>query len=182
VGRRSVQRPRNALGAKLRRSAWRLIRWPVSVLGAVVGGVLIAGIWYAFELPEQYIWTGALIGFVAGGAISFVIFSFRVVTEVLGVIAVGLIFFCLFFRVVTFSNDFTVIAKKHPTFSRTFVDLDDYTKRGNDAVKDYNADALNPFMSQSSFETYLRRHGIDPVVYNELWEKGLIRQEGKDKE
>lgn len=99
---------------------------------------------------------------------------------VLGVITAGLIIFCLFFRVVTFSNDFTVIAKKHPTFSSTFVDLDDYIKRGNDAVEEYNADGLNPYMSQSSLETYLRRHGIDPVVYNELWEKGLIGQKGED--
>jgi len=45
---------------------------------------------------------------------------------ILGVIIAGLIFFCLFFRVVILSGDFTVIAKKHPTFSNTFVNFDDY--------------------------------------------------------
>lgn len=98
----------------------------------------------------------------------------------LGIITVGLIFFCLFFRVVTFSNDFTVIAKKHPTFSNTFVDLEDYIKRGNDAIEQYNSDGLNQYMSQSSLETYIRRHGIDPAVYNELWEKGLIGPKEED--
>ena len=95
-------------------------------------------------------------------------------------IAVGLIFFCLFFRVITFSNDFTVIAKKHPTFSNTFIDLEDYIKRGNDAIEQYNSDGLSPYISQSSIETYIRRHGIDPMVYNELWEKGLIKSKGPD--
>jgi len=92
---------------------------------------------------------------------------------VLGVIAVGLIFFCLFFRVVTFSNDFTVIAKKHPTFSNTFVDLDNFIKRCNEATKEYNKDR---FDSNRNLETYLRSYAIDPALYEELCEKGLIRR------
>lgn len=55
-----------------------LMRWAVSILGAVAGGLLTAGVWYAFGLPEQYIWAGALIGVIAGGMISFIIFKIAV--------------------------------------------------------------------------------------------------------
>jgi len=51
-----------------------LMRWGVSILGAVAGGILTAAIWYAFELPEKYILAGAIIGVVGGGMISFIIF------------------------------------------------------------------------------------------------------------
>jgi len=52
-----------------------LMRWAVCILGAVAGGIIAAGIWYAFSLPESYIWAGALTGIVAGGMISFIIFK-----------------------------------------------------------------------------------------------------------
>lgn len=55
-----------------------LMRWAVSILGAAAGGLLTAGLWYAFELPEQYIWAGGLVGVVAGGMISFIIFKIAV--------------------------------------------------------------------------------------------------------
>lgn len=55
-----------------------LMRWGVSALGAVAGGILAGGVWYAFQLPEQYIWAGALIGVIAGGMISFIIFKIAV--------------------------------------------------------------------------------------------------------
>ncbi|MHC4068781.1 MAG: hypothetical protein ACYS18_09635 [Planctomycetota bacterium] len=55
-----------------------LMRWAVSILGAVAGGVLTGGIWYAFKLPEQYIWAGAVIGAVAGGMIAFITFKIAV--------------------------------------------------------------------------------------------------------
>lgn len=55
-----------------------LMRWAVSLLGAVAGGILTSGIWYAFELPEKYILAGAIIGIVAGGMISFIIFKIAV--------------------------------------------------------------------------------------------------------
>lgn len=55
-----------------------LMRWAVSILGAVAGGILTAGLWYACKLPEQYIWAGALIGIVAGGMISFIVFRIAV--------------------------------------------------------------------------------------------------------
>ena len=56
-----------------------LMRWSVCVLGAASGGILTSGIWYACGLPERYILAGALIGMVAGGMISFIIFKIAVV-------------------------------------------------------------------------------------------------------
>jgi hypothetical protein len=55
-----------------------LMRWAVSILGALAGATITAGIWYACKLPEQYIWAGGLIGMVAGGMISFIIFKIAV--------------------------------------------------------------------------------------------------------
>jgi hypothetical protein len=56
-----------------------LMRWAVSILGAVAGGILSSGIWYASGLTERYIWAGALIGMVAGGMISFIVFKVAVI-------------------------------------------------------------------------------------------------------
>lgn len=56
-----------------------LIRWAVCILGAAAGGILTSGIWYACGFPERYIWAGALIGMVAGGMISFIVFKIAVV-------------------------------------------------------------------------------------------------------
>ena len=56
-----------------------LMRWAVSILGAVAGGILTSGIWYACGLPEKYIWAGGLVGVVAGGMISFIIFKVAVI-------------------------------------------------------------------------------------------------------
>ena len=50
----------------------------MSILGAVAGGILTAGLWYACKLPEQYIWAGGLVGVVAGGMISFIVFKIAV--------------------------------------------------------------------------------------------------------
>ena len=52
-----------------------LMRWGVSILGAIAGGILTSGAWYALGLPQQYIWAGGLIGLIAGGMISFIIFK-----------------------------------------------------------------------------------------------------------
>ena len=54
------------------------MRWGVSILGAAAGGILAGGVWYAFKLPEQYIWAGALVGIIAGGMISFIIFKIAI--------------------------------------------------------------------------------------------------------
>jgi hypothetical protein len=56
-----------------------LMRWAVSILGAVAGGTVTSGIWYACGLTEKYIWAGALIGIIAGGMISFIIFKVAVI-------------------------------------------------------------------------------------------------------
>jgi hypothetical protein len=55
-----------------------LMRWAVSMLGAIAGGILSGGVWYAFELPQKYIWAGAIIGMVAGGMIAFIAFKVAV--------------------------------------------------------------------------------------------------------
>jgi hypothetical protein len=56
-----------------------LMKWAVCLLGAVAGGILSSGIWYACGLTEGYILAGALIGMVAGGMISFIIFKVAVI-------------------------------------------------------------------------------------------------------
>jgi len=70
-----------------------LMRWAVCILGAVAGGILASGIWYATKLPEPYIWAGALTGIVAGGMISFIVFKVAVMLFTSlwgsGLIAVG---------------------------------------------------------------------------------------------
>ncbi len=60
---------------------WRVFKVLVVISFAflgLAGGLLTAGIWYACGLPEQYIWAGALVGIVAGGMISFIIFRIAV--------------------------------------------------------------------------------------------------------
>ena len=56
-----------------------LMRWAVSILGALAGGIVTAGLWYAFELPEAYIWAGGLIGLIAGGMIAFIALKWAVI-------------------------------------------------------------------------------------------------------
>ena len=56
-----------------------LMKWAVCLLGAVAGGILSSGIWYASGLTERYILAGALIGMVAGGMISFIVFKVAVI-------------------------------------------------------------------------------------------------------
>lgn len=55
-----------------------LMKWGVSILGALAGGVITSGLWYACELPEQYIWAGSLVGIVAGGMIAFIALKWAV--------------------------------------------------------------------------------------------------------
>ncbi len=55
-----------------------MMRWAVSILGALSGAIITAGIWYALELPEEYMWAGGLTGLVAGGMISFIVFKIAV--------------------------------------------------------------------------------------------------------
>ena len=55
------------------------MRWGVSLLGAASGGILTAGLWLALGLPEQYVWAGGLVGLIAGGMISFIVFKIAVI-------------------------------------------------------------------------------------------------------
>jgi hypothetical protein len=55
-----------------------LMKWCVSLLGAVAGGIITGGLWYAFGLPDMYLWAGAIIGVVAGGLISFILLKVSV--------------------------------------------------------------------------------------------------------
>ena len=52
-----------------------LMKWFVCVLGAVAGGILTGGLWYAFDFSQTYIWAGVGLGIIAGGMISFIVFK-----------------------------------------------------------------------------------------------------------
>jgi len=56
-----------------------LMRWGVTALGAISGGILTAGVWLAVGLPQQYVWAGGLVGLIAGGMISFIVFKIAVI-------------------------------------------------------------------------------------------------------
>ena len=84
-----------------------LMRWAVSILGALAGGVIAAGVWHACNLPQQFVWAGALIGLVAGGMLSFVVFKLSVMlfTSFAGSSLVILGGFALVYRFETFVQD-----------------------------------------------------------------------------
>ena len=46
-----------------------LMKWCVSVLGAIAGGIITSGIWIAFGLSDAYLPAGFVVGVVAGGLI-----------------------------------------------------------------------------------------------------------------
>ncbi len=50
-----------------------LMKWCVSILGAIAGGVITSGIWIACDLSQTYLPAGFIVGFVAGGLISFIL-------------------------------------------------------------------------------------------------------------
>ncbi len=81
-----------------------LIRWAVALLGAVSGGILASGVWHAFNLPQEYVWAGALIGIVAGFMVSFVMFKLCVTlfTSFSGTCLVMVGAFSLIYRFETF--------------------------------------------------------------------------------
>lgn len=56
-----------------------LMRWAVCILGAAAGAILTSGMWYAAGLNEQYMWAGGMVGLVAGGMISFIVFRVAVI-------------------------------------------------------------------------------------------------------
>lgn len=64
--------------AVLAAASMPLMRWCVCILGAAAGGLMTGGLWYAFGLPQIYIWSGAAVGVVAGGMISFIVLKVAV--------------------------------------------------------------------------------------------------------
>jgi len=57
-----------------------LMHWGVSLLGALSGGILTAGATLAFGVGDQrLLLAGGLIGLVAGGMISFIVFKIAVI-------------------------------------------------------------------------------------------------------
>ncbi len=85
-----------------------LMRWAVSILGAIAGGIITTGIWYAFDLPDNHlILAGALIGMIAGGMLSFVVFDAAVVlfTSLNGAALVVMGLLALFLKYEPTSND-----------------------------------------------------------------------------
>jgi len=55
-----------------------LMKWCVSILGALAGGILTSGVWIAFNLSESYLPAGFIVGFIAGGLISFIMLKISV--------------------------------------------------------------------------------------------------------
>lgn len=55
-----------------------LMKWCVSVLGAISGGILTSGIWIALGLSDTYLPAGFIVGFIAGGLISFILLKISV--------------------------------------------------------------------------------------------------------
>ena len=55
-----------------------LMKWCVSVLGAVSGGIVTSGIWIALDLSDTYLPAGFIVGFIAGGLISFIMLKVSV--------------------------------------------------------------------------------------------------------
>ena len=55
-----------------------LMKWCVSILGAMAGGIVTSGIWVACGLSETYLPAGFIVGFIAGGLISFIVLKVSV--------------------------------------------------------------------------------------------------------
>jgi len=51
-----------------------MMKYCIGILGAVAGGTMTGAIWYALNLDQGYIWAGIIVGVVAGGMISFIVF------------------------------------------------------------------------------------------------------------
>jgi hypothetical protein len=84
-----------------------LMRWAICILGAITGGILAAGAWHAFNQPQEFVWAGALVGIVAGGMLSFIIFKMAVMlfTSFSGAALVLMGGFALVYRYETFVLD-----------------------------------------------------------------------------
>lgn len=52
-------------------ACYPFMKFAISLLGAMAGGVLGAALWRIMTLPDPLIWAGALAGLVAGGLLAF---------------------------------------------------------------------------------------------------------------
>jgi len=77
-----------------------LMHWAVAILGAVAGAILAGGIWHSCNLPQEFVWAGALTGLVAGFMVSFVVFKLSVMlfTSLSGTILIVIGFFALIYN------------------------------------------------------------------------------------
>jgi hypothetical protein len=50
-----------------------LMKWCISVLGAIAGGIITSAVWIALGLSDTYLPAGFVVGFVGGGLISFIL-------------------------------------------------------------------------------------------------------------
>ena len=84
-----------------------LMKWAVAVLGAGAGAILAAGIWHSCNLPQQFVWAGALTGLVAGFMISFVVFKLSVMlfTSLSGTSLIVVGIFALIYRYETYATE-----------------------------------------------------------------------------
>ena len=73
----------------------------------MAGGILAAGIWHSCNLPQEFVWAGALTGIVAGGMISFVVFKLSVMifTSLSGTSLIVIGVFALIYRYENFASE-----------------------------------------------------------------------------
>jgi hypothetical protein len=59
--------------------AWPLMKWAVAVMGGIFGAILGGTIWRLCNLDPNFLWTGALVGLISFGLLSFILFHACVV-------------------------------------------------------------------------------------------------------
>jgi hypothetical protein len=59
--------------------AWPLMKWAVAVMGGIFGAILGGTIWRLCNLDPNFMWTGALVGLITFGLLSFILFHACVV-------------------------------------------------------------------------------------------------------
>ncbi|HVT88368.1 MAG TPA: hypothetical protein VHD56_05915 [Tepidisphaeraceae bacterium] len=60
-------------------AAWPLMKYAVAVMGGLFGALLGASIWRAVGLDGNLAWAGALMGLIAFGMLSFIVFRASVI-------------------------------------------------------------------------------------------------------
>ena len=54
------------------------MKYCISILGGFAGTILCASLWRLINLPEEYLWCGALVGLIAGGLLVFSSFKISI--------------------------------------------------------------------------------------------------------